>query len=139
MGLNDLLVPDRLPRPQDYLAALDIFVLLAKGDVDPRSLAEAMAAGLPVIATEAGDIPDMLGGGSRVFAIRPGDEPALVAALRKLGADVGLRKKLGAANQSRALQCFDEKVMLDLYSRLYGAPSDEKERSFERNSPIWRF
>jgi glycosyltransferase involved in cell wall biosynthesis len=121
LGIDDLLVPETLPRARDYLAALDLFVLLAQSDVDPRRLAEAMAAGLPVVATDVGDTADMLGGSGRVFAVHPGDYAALASALARMTGDAALRDRLGAANQRRALQCFDEKVMFDLYSRLYGS------------------
>jgi glycosyltransferase involved in cell wall biosynthesis len=120
-GLDDLLVPDVLPRPQDYLAALDLFVLLAAGDPDPRRLSEAMAAGLPVVATDAGDAADMLAGGNRPFVVKPGDEATLAAALMRLATEGPLRAKLGAANQRRAGQCFDESVTFELYARLYGS------------------
>ncbi len=120
LGIGDLVVPDALPRPQDYLAALDIFLMLAKGDADPRMLSRAMAAGLPVVATDAGDAGDMLGAANRSLIVRVGDERALGAALARLAGDAKLREQLGCANHRRALQCFDESVMFDLYARLYG-------------------
>jgi glycosyltransferase involved in cell wall biosynthesis len=120
LGLDDLLAPETLPRPQDYLAALDIFVLLAGGDPDPHRLAEAMAAGLPIIATDAGDAADMLAAGNRPFVVRPGDDAALAVTLTRLATEGPLRGQLGAANQRRAGQCFDESVMFELYARLYG-------------------
>lgn len=120
IGIADLLVPDQLPRPQDYLAALDLFVLLAEGEPDPHRLAEAMAAGLPVIATDTGDVAGMLSSANRTFAVKPGDDAALAKALERLATDGPLRDQLGPANQRRARQCFDESVMFELYARLYG-------------------
>ena len=120
LGVPDLLAPASLPRAQSYLAALDIFVLLAEADPNVHKLAEGMAAGLPVVASDGGDISDMLASPCRVFTVKAGDESALSAALSRLAADASLRDQLGAANQRRARQCFDESVMFDLYDRLYG-------------------
>jgi glycosyltransferase involved in cell wall biosynthesis len=120
VGIADLLVPDQLPPPQDYLAALDLFVLLAEGEPDPHRLAEAMAAGLPVIATDTGDVADMLSSANRAFVVKPADDAALTKALARLATDGPLRAQFGPANQRRARQCFDESVMFELYSRLYG-------------------
>lgn len=120
LGIADLLVPATLPRPRDYLAALDVFIQLAQGEADPTVLAQAMAAGLPVLATDAAEAADMLPPANRPFVLRPGDEAALAKALARLASDGPLRTQLGTANQRRAGQCFDERVMFDLYSRLYG-------------------
>jgi L-malate glycosyltransferase len=120
LGIGDLLAPEVLPQPQDYLAVLGLFVLLAESDPDPHRLAEAMSAGLPVIATDTGDAQDMLAPGNRPFIAKPGDDAALAKALTRLASDGPLRDQLGAANQRRARQCFDESVMFELYARLYG-------------------
>jgi len=119
IGIPDLLVPDQLPPPYDYLAGLDLFLLLAEGEPDPHRLAEAMAAGLPVIATDTGDVAGMLSGANRAFIVKQADDAGLAKALARLATDGPLRAQLGAANQRRARQCFDESVMFDLYARLY--------------------
>ena len=119
-GIDDLLAPAAMPRTQDYLAALDLFILLAVGDPDPHRLVEAMSAGLPVIATDGGDTSDMLAAANRQFVVKPGDEVALARSLQRLVTEGSLRAELGAANQRRAGQCFDESVMFELYARLYG-------------------
>ncbi len=93
---------------------------LAERDPDPHRLAEAMAAGLPIVATDAGDTADMLASGNRAFVVKAGDDAALAAALARLATEGPLRAQLGAANQRRARQCFDESVMFELYGRLYG-------------------
>ncbi|HEY1125466.1 MAG TPA: glycosyltransferase [Sphingobium sp.] len=120
LGIDDLLAPAAMPRPQDYLAALDLFILLAEGDPDPRRLVEAMSAGLPVLVTDGGDASDMVASGNRPFVVKPGDYVALARAFARLATEGPLRAELGAANQRRAGQCFDESVMFELYGRLYG-------------------
>lgn len=127
LGVHGLCAPATLPRPQDYLGALDIFLLLSAGEPAPLALTEAMAAGLPVVATETGDVAEMLAPPNRAFAVPPGDDTALAKALARLAGDAALREKLGAANQRRAAQCFDESVMFDLYGRLYGSVAGREE------------
>jgi glycosyltransferase involved in cell wall biosynthesis len=126
-GLTDIFVPESLPAPQAYLGALDIFTLLAPADACPLALTEAMATGLPVVATDVGDVAAMLGTGSRAFLVREGDAAALASVLARLAEDAGQRKKLGDANRKRALQCFDETIMFDLYARLYGGAVERED------------
>jgi hypothetical protein len=121
LGIADLLVPECLPPTCDYLGALDLFVLLALGAPEPIDLAQAMAAGLPVVASDTGDARDMLPGPGRPYLVRPGDGDALVTALAALAGDAALRMRLGEANRARAQQCFDETLMFDLYGKLYGS------------------
>ena len=79
-----------------YLAALrasDLFVLPSLSEGVPKVLVEAMACGLPVIASSAGAIPELLGGGRRGRLFRPGNEIDLAAAIRATAEDpAGLRR-----------------------------------------------
>ena len=63
----------------------------------PQVLYEAQAAGLPVVATAVGGVPDALGGGSAGLLVAPDDAAACVAALQRLAADRPLRERLIAA------------------------------------------
>jgi len=120
-GVEDVALPSPLPPPQDYIGAFDIAVLLSGGEQFPLALVEAMAAGCPVVATDAGDIAAMVAPGNRRFVVPAGDPARLCAALETLVADPELRAQLGELNCLRARQCFDESVMFQLYDRLYGA------------------
>jgi glycosyltransferase involved in cell wall biosynthesis len=127
LGITGLSAPADLPPPRDYLAALDAFIWLGEGGASPDPLAEAMAAGLPVIATDTGDIAEMLAQPNRALIVAPGNDAGLARPLARLVEDAALRKSLGAANHRRALQCFDESVMFDLYGRLYGSAAGRDE------------
>jgi glycosyltransferase involved in cell wall biosynthesis len=75
------------------LARLDALVLPSEREGFPNVLLEAMATGLPSVATRVGDVPQMLVDGENGFVVPPGDAPALARALEKL---------LSAAPETRA-------------------------------------
>ncbi len=65
-------------------AAADGFVLPSRSEGSPYVLLEAMALGLPVVATEVGGVPAMLDGGANGLLVRAEDPPALAAAILRL-------------------------------------------------------
>ncbi|MFB3816902.1 MAG: glycosyltransferase family 4 protein [Candidatus Methylomirabilales bacterium] len=96
---------DSLP---DFYAALDVFVLptlLEEGL--SRALLEAMACGLPCVATALGGNPEALGDGTAGVLVPAGDGDALARLLGELRRDPGRRRGLGRAARARALECFD--------------------------------
>jgi glycosyltransferase involved in cell wall biosynthesis len=72
------LAPDPLP----YFQAADCFALPSLGEGMPSVLLEAMAVGLPCVATSVGGVPEVLRAGDG-WLVPPGDSPALAAALRE--------------------------------------------------------
>jgi len=90
--------PDRLP---DAYRAADIFVLPSFHEGYGMVYAEAMAHGLPIIATDAGAIPDTVPPGAGIL-VPPGDVEALATALQNLIEDPQWRRRLGRAGRLRA-------------------------------------
>lgn len=111
-----------LPDVRRRLADLDVFVLSTNGDNLPVAILEAMAAGLPVIATRTGGIPELVVDGETGFLVEPGDVHELATALDRLGADGPRRRALGEAGRQRALDHFEAgdvaRRMVDLYGAL---------------------
>jgi glycosyltransferase involved in cell wall biosynthesis len=73
----------------------DLFVLTSDWEGMPNVVLEAMACGLPVVATKVGDVTDLIRDGETGFLADPQDEVKLVAALLKLLHNPSLRKELG--------------------------------------------
>lgn len=66
------------------LAASDAFVLPSRSEAMPNGVIEAMAAGLPIIATAVGGIPEIVTHGETALLVRPDDAPALASAMLTL-------------------------------------------------------
>lgn len=92
---------------KDFLPSLDIFVLPSREDLSPLVLIEAAAAGLPVVASNVGAIPDIVQDEQTGLLVPSNDVPALTAALRRLVDDPALRRRLGQAARQRAVQFYD--------------------------------
>lgn len=78
-----------------YLKAFDIFVLPSLKEGFPYVILEAMAAGLPIIASKVGGIPEMIEDGRSGLLINPGDAKELAGAILKLFQERETAKKLG--------------------------------------------
>lgn len=100
----------------------DIFALSSDTEQTPTSLIEAMASGLPCVATHVGDVPQMLGDCSAEFITTSDQE--FVAALRRLISDAGVRRRLGEANRRRAA-AFDKAAMVEAFRALYFAAAND--------------
>lgn len=102
--------PDLEPnseRLKNLFFTSDIFCLPTQGDCLPMVLSEAGAAGLPAVSTHIAAIPEIVRDGETGFLIPPGDLDALIAALRRLILDPGLRFRQGQAAEQLIHQKFD--------------------------------
>ena len=104
------------------LQAGDLFVLASHREGMPRSIIEAMAAGLPVVATNIRGCREELVDGGTGTLVPLGDPGALEAAMGRLIADPDLARQMGAAGMVRARELYDEREVvarqLEVYERL---------------------
>jgi glycosyltransferase involved in cell wall biosynthesis len=82
-----------------YYAIADLFVLPSHSEGSPNVLLEAMSAGIPVIATNAGGIPELATHETDALLVEKKDVDALAGAISRLLADAELRKRLSSSGQ----------------------------------------
>jgi glycosyltransferase involved in cell wall biosynthesis len=120
-GVGDrLIMPGFLADPAQWIGRFDIFALSSDSEQFPISLVEAMAAGLPAVATAVGDVAHMVADDNRPLIVEAEDEAAFAAALDSLAERPDLRRAIGRANRLKAAAEYDEAGMVELYARLYG-------------------
>lgn len=118
----DVTFPGHVADTPALYAGFDVFALSSDTEQMPLSVLEAMAAGLPVAATDVGDVRAMLApeNGAQVVVQ---DEALLAAALAALLEDPPRRALLGAANRRRAEAAFDQEAMFAAWHALFrGVP-----------------
>ena len=112
--------------PHACLGAADLFVQPSLREGLPISLLEAMAVGLPIVATAVGGVPEALEHGDAGLLVPPADAPALAAALREALARPAQDLHHGAAAAEEARARYDVErqaaALLDLYRSVTPVP-----------------
>jgi len=103
----------------EVLGAADVFVLSSDFEGNPLSVMEAMAAGLPIVSTGAGGVPDLIESGKEGILVQPGDVQGLSDSMTFLLRNRELRKCMGMAAARRAREHFDVPVMVRAYEKIY--------------------
>jgi len=110
------------PNVQARMPSLDVYALPSRGDNLPVSILEAMAAGLPVVATRVGGIPELVVDGETGFLVDRDDARGLAEALDRLAGDTDERLNMGAKAAERARAEFSAAGiaarMIGLYERI---------------------
>lgn len=100
------------------LDAIDLFAMISEPAGCPNASLEAMARGLPVIATDVGGASEQVVDGLNGRLVPRGDTAALAAALVELGRDATKRAAMGGAGRARAEARFDAQRMVADYRRI---------------------
>jgi glycosyltransferase involved in cell wall biosynthesis len=103
------------------LAGASLFVLSSVSEGVPLTLLEAMARGLPVVATEVGGIPEVVEHERTGLLVKPGDPAALADAMMRILDDHALAARMGEAGRRRIEQNFDIRRMVAAYERMYAS------------------
>jgi len=119
-----------LPGPRDdvtrIMQSLDVFVQPSLAEGISNTVLEAMASGIPVIATDVGGNPELVEHGNTGLLIPPADTDALAAAMRQYLLDEELRLRHGEAGRRRALDVLSFTGMLERYVDLYESRSSKR-------------
>jgi glycosyltransferase involved in cell wall biosynthesis len=88
-------------RVADHVAGFDLFAMTSVPNSEgiPTVILEAMAAGLPIVATDVGAVREVVHDGENGFVVAPLDDAAIATAIERLVADPALRARLGAAGR----------------------------------------
>ncbi|WP_411820185.1 glycosyltransferase family 4 protein [Hyphococcus formosus] len=118
-GDNKITFPGQTPAPEKEFAKFDIFALSSDTEQAPISLMEAMAAGLPVVSTNVGDILEMVSNENQPYIMPLGNDDAYCEALATLCSSPALRQKIGEANRKKAARLFSQERMVNQYKEIF--------------------
>lgn len=113
------------PDIRSLLATFDMFVQPSRMDAMPMSVLEAMSAGLPVIASALGSIPELIEDGERGLLVPAGDSGAIARGLLRLAQDSESRRRLGTAAREYVALHKTASAMARHYLALYASALGE--------------
>lgn len=103
----------------EVLPRYQMATLTSMSEGSPNAVLEAMAAGLPVVATAVGGVEELVVEGETGFIVAPGDVDALAAQLDRLATDPQLRARLGRTGRERVLALAGWSTIATRYEELY--------------------
>lgn len=116
--LNRVSFTGHVPRPELIMGAFDLFAITSDTEQMPYAVLEAMAARLPVVATDVGDISLMVADKNRPFVIAPADTRGLAEALTQLCTDAPLRRQIGHSNRAKVQEQFGIEPMVEAFRHI---------------------
>lgn len=113
----------------------DIYVLTSHSEGFPLSTIQALASGVPVVATRCGGPEEMVEEGVDGFLVELGSGTAVADALAALIGDVALRRRMGAAAREKAVNRFSTAAMVSEYEALYDTLAPGRSSAFSPALP----
>ncbi len=110
----------------ELLAAADILLLTSISEGIPLTLIEGMSAGLPIVSTNVGGVPEIVTDGVHGLLCAAGDSAALAAHMIRLAADPELRQRMGNAGRCEARERFSEDLMHAKYQQVIASMLGEQ-------------
>jgi glycosyltransferase involved in cell wall biosynthesis len=101
------------------LSDADVFVLPSRSEAFPNAVLEAMGAGLPVIASRVGGVPELIEHERTGLLVPPGNPKALAEAICRVLVDPALGAELGRAARGAVLACFSFDRMVTAFDSIY--------------------
>lgn len=108
-----------LPLVEEVLVGADLFLLPSETESFGLAALEAMACEVPVIATRAGGIPEVVVHGETGYLCEVGDVDGMAAAALSLLKDEDRRQAMGAAGRRRAVESFSQDAVVQRYRAIY--------------------
>lgn len=112
----------------ELMRALDCFVLPSKNEGISNSILEAMASGVPTLATAVGGNPELVTHGRTGVLVRPEDVDAMASALLQMVADPAAAAALGQAGRAEVERRFSLQAMVGAYQHLYEVTNQARQR-----------
>lgn len=116
------------------LATSDLFVLSSESEASPNVIIEAMAAGLPVVASRVGGIPELVTDAVTGYLVPPADPNALTSAILDLLDQPGRAKEFGKAGRAHIERQYSFDRMVAQFESLYMTGSIDAARVNVANS-----
>lgn len=117
-------LPGHIDDPAHALGWLDIYAISSDTEQMPNSVNQAMAAGLPIVGLDVGDVKFMMNDLNRPFIAPAGNDAAFTEALITLACQGQKRRDIGAANKIHVKNTFDQQRMYDSYAKIWNIPEE---------------
>ena len=120
LGIADIVwLPGSSDRVPQWLRGLDVFVLPSLNEGISNTILEAMASGLPIVASRVGGNVELVAEGRTGLLVPPGSFEQLAGALERYTTDEALRREHGEAARRVALERFSLAAMVGSYQEVY--------------------
>ena len=103
----------------EVLQAADVFLLPSQNESFGLAALEALACGLPVVASRVGGVPEVIEDGVSGFLFAPGDVEGMAASVLKLLKDPALYRRCSSAARARAVEHFPRSALVDAYEACF--------------------